>query len=92
MKEYGVVESWTKQFTIDLEGWRYGRIFLFRNNEKVLAWNRKNERESEESVLYDPKTQRFIKVGGIKGKGYLLGKNTFVDSLVLLDKLNHIQT
>jgi hypothetical protein len=92
MKEYGVVESWTKQFTIDLEGWRGGRIFLFRNNEKVLAWNRKNERESEESVLYDPKTQRFIKVGGIKGKGYLLGKNTFVDSLVLLDKLNHIQT
>jgi F-box interacting protein len=92
MKEYGVVESWTKQFTIDLEGWRGGRIFLFRNNEKVLAWNRKNERESEESVLYDPKTHRFIKVGGIKGKGYLLGKNTFVDSLVLLDKLNHIQT
>jgi len=42
MKEYGVVESWTKQFTIDLEGWRGGRIFLFRNNEKVLAWSRKS--------------------------------------------------
>jgi len=83
MKEYGVVESWTKQFTIDLEGWSCGWILCFRNNEKILAWNRKNEKES---VLYDPKTDRFIKVGGNKAKGYLFGKNTFVESLVLLDK------
>jgi len=92
MKEYSVAESWTKQFTIDLKGWRFGEIFCFRNNEKILAWNRKNGRES---VLYDPKTHRFINIGGglgIKAKDYLLSKNTFVESLVLLDKVNSTQT
>jgi F-box interacting protein len=92
MKEYSVAESWTKQFTIDLKGWRFGEIFCFRNNEKILAWNRKNGRES---VLYDPKTHRFINIGGglgIEAKDYLLSKNTFVESLVLLDKVNSTQT
>jgi len=86
MKEYGVAESWTKQFTIDLKGWCFGEIFCFRNDEKILVWNRKNARES---VLYDPKTHGFINIGGIfKAKDYLLSKNTFVESLVLLDKVN----
>jgi len=91
MKEYGVAESWTKQFTIDLKaGWRYGEIFCFRNNEKILVWNRKHGRES---VVYDPKTHRFINIGGIfKAKDYLLSKNTFVESLVLLDRVNSTQT
>jgi F-box interacting protein len=91
MKEYGVAESWTKQFTIDLKDWRFGEIFCFRNNEKILAWNRENGRES---VLYDPKTHRFINIGGglgIKAKDYLLSKNTLVESLVLLDKENSKQ-
>jgi hypothetical protein len=90
MKEYGEAESWTKQFTINLEGWSFGEIFCFRNNEKILAWNMKNEKES---VLYDSKTHRFINLGGIKAKcGFLVGKSTFVESLVLLDKVNHMQT
>jgi F-box interacting protein len=92
MKEYGVAESWTKQFTIDLKaGWSFGEIFCFTNNEKILAWNRKNEKES---VLYDPKTHRFITIGdlGIKAKDYLLSKNTLVGSLVLLDKISLTQT
>jgi hypothetical protein len=32
MKEYGIVESWTKQFIIHLRG-----IYGFRNNEKILG-------------------------------------------------------
>jgi F-box interacting protein len=77
MKEYGVAESWTKQSTIALEGWSFGRIFCFRNNENILAWNRENEKES---VLY------------IKAEGSLLGENTLIESLVLLDKVNPMQT
>ncbi|XP_059445493.1 F-box protein CPR1-like [Corylus avellana] len=36
MKEYGVAESWTKQFTVDLKGQPFGSIFSFINNEKIL--------------------------------------------------------
>jgi F-box interacting protein len=86
MKEYGVAESWTKQFTINLKRWRFGAIFCFRNNEKILVWNRKHGRES---VVYDPKTQIF---NNIKNEGFFIGKNTFVESLVLLDKVNPMQT
>jgi hypothetical protein len=91
MKEYGVAESWTKQFTIDLKDWRFGEIFCFRNNKKILSWNRKNKKVS---VLDDPKTHTFINTGGleIKAKDYFLRKNTFVESLVLLDKVNSTQT
>jgi hypothetical protein len=90
MKEYGVAESWTKQFTIDLKDWRFGEIFCFRNNKKILSWNRKNKKVS---VLDDPKTHTFINTGGleIKAKDYFLRKNTFVESLVLLDKVNSTQ-
>jgi F-box interacting protein len=82
MKEYGVIESWTKQFTIDLD---FG-MFTFRNNEKILG-----EKQSK-PVLYDPNTHRFINLG-IKDEGYsVYAKNTFVESLVLLNKVNPIQT
>ncbi|XP_062176181.1 F-box/kelch-repeat protein At3g06240-like [Alnus glutinosa] len=93
MKEYGVAESWTKQFTIDLKaGWRFGEIFCFRNNEKILAWNRKNGKESV-LFLYDPKTHRFINIEGpgINAKDYLRSNSTLVESLVLLDKENSMQ-
>jgi F-box interacting protein len=76
MKEYGKVESWTKQFTIDLNGYY---LFSFKNNEKILGERR------EELVLYDPKTDRFINLGGIKAKGTVLATNAFVESLVLLN-------
>nr|QEE59970.1 F-box protein At3g07870-like [Betula platyphylla] len=79
MKEYGVVESWTKQFTIDSNGWRFGSMFSFRNNEKIVG------EMQDEPVLYDPKTHAFINLG-IKAKGSLFAKNTYVESLVLLNK------
>jgi F-box interacting protein len=84
MKEYGVIESWTKQFTIDLKGC-YFHVFSFRNNEKILGINR------NKPVLYDPKTHGFINLG-IKAKGSFYTKNTFVESLVLLNEVNPIQT
>jgi hypothetical protein len=54
MKEYGVVESWTKQFNIDLKGFRFGPIFSFSNNEKIYG------EKQEKPILYDPKTRRSI--------------------------------
>jgi hypothetical protein len=75
MKEYGIVESWTKQFSIDV----YGHLFSFMNNEKILGEKRK------ELVLYDLKTHRFNNLGGIKAKGPLFAVNTFVESLALFN-------
>jgi F-box interacting protein len=87
MKEYGVVESWTKQFTLDLEGWRFGPMLCFRNNEKILGEKQKRP------VLYDPdlKTDRVINLG-IEAKGSFFATNTFVESLVLLNEVNALQT
>jgi F-box interacting protein len=76
MKEYGIVESWSKQFTIGANG--YG-LFSFRNNEKILV------QKPEKFVLYDLKTHRFISLGGIKAKGFVFATNTFVESLVLFN-------
>jgi len=36
MKEYGVVESWTKLYVIDL-GERLGRVIGFKKNGEVLV-------------------------------------------------------
>jgi F-box interacting protein len=85
MKEYSVAESWTKQFTIDLNGY-IESLFSFRNNEKIL-WKQK-----EKLVLYDPKTNKLINLGTKAAEGLIFAKNTFVESLVLLDKVNAIQT
>ena len=59
-------------------------MFSFRNNEKISG------RKPEKLVLYDFKTHRFINLG-IKAKGFSFANNTFVESLVLLDKVNAIR-
>ncbi|XP_062176178.1 F-box/kelch-repeat protein At3g06240-like [Alnus glutinosa] len=76
MKEYGIVESWTKQFAVDVNG---SDLFSFMNNEKILGEKR------EKLVLYDLKTRRFNNLGGIKAKGTPFAMNTFVESLVLFN-------
>jgi hypothetical protein len=86
MKEYGVVESWTKQFIIDLNGQHIGAIFSFTINGKIL-W-----KGQEKLVLYDPKTNKFTNLGTEAPEGFIFAKNTFVESLVLLDKVNAIQS
>ena len=88
MKEYGVVESWTKQFTIDLKRKDIGAMFMysFRNNGKILR------KRQEKLVLYDPKTNKFTNLGTEAPEGLIFAKNTFVESLVLLDKVNATQS
>ncbi|XP_059445428.1 F-box/kelch-repeat protein At3g23880-like [Corylus avellana] len=84
MKEYGVTESWTKQYTIDLRywgGWR--RSFFFRNKRELLIVT-----NSEELVLYDPETTAFIDLG--ISSYYFHGITTYIESLVLLDQVNAV--
>jgi F-box interacting protein len=86
MEDYGVIESWTKQCTIDLRDCGgVGRTFSFRNNRVLLLI----ETERTNLVLYDLKTNRFINLG-IRNKGYELCMNTYIESLVLLDQVNAI--
>jgi F-box interacting protein len=84
MKEYGVVESWTKQFTTVLKGFRFGEVFGFSNNEKILGEKKKKP------ALYNPKTQRSVNLR-TKVKGSYFAKNSFVESLVLLNEVNSSQ-
>ncbi|XP_059445490.1 F-box protein CPR1-like [Corylus avellana] len=88
MKEYGVVESWSKQYTLDLEGWCFERMYSFRNNKKILGTER------EKPFLYDPETDIFTSLGNLRMKddGFFFTTSTFVESLVLLNQVNALQT
>jgi len=88
MKEYGVIESWSKQCTIDLRD-RGGlwETISFRNKRVLLL----SESSSKKLVLYDPKTNRFLNLG-IRNMGTsLLIMNTYVQSLVLLNQVNVVR-
>jgi F-box interacting protein len=88
MKEYGVIESWIKQCTIDLRD-RGGlwEAISFRNKRVLLL----SESRSKKLVLYDPKTNRFLDLG-IRNMGTsLLIMNTYVQSLVLLNQVNVVR-
>jgi hypothetical protein len=66
-----------------------GRSSVLRTTKRF--WLGRPWKKGKEAVLYEPKTQRLINLEGIKVKGFFLGKNTFVESLVLLDKVNPMQ-
>jgi len=88
MKEYGVIESWSKQCTIDLRD-RGGlwETISFRNKRVLLLI----ESRSKKLVLYDPKTNRFLNLG-IRNMGTSLRiMNTYVQSLVLLNQVNVVR-
>lgn len=60
MKEFGIQESWTKEFTIDpvtlhksLEG-PFRPLQMLRNGKMLILWNRDN------LVCYDPKMKEFV--------------------------------
>uniref|UniRef100_A0A5B6YXE8 F-box domain-containing protein n=1 Tax=Davidia involucrata TaxID=16924 RepID=A0A5B6YXE8_DAVIN len=77
MKEYGVVESWTKLLTIDMrEGIR--QVVGFRKNSEVLLSAR-----VKGMISYDPKIQQ-IKYLGIHGSNRSFYADPYVESLVLL--------
>ena len=59
MKEYGVIVSWTKQYTIDLRDWEWlGETLSFRNKNEILIVTK-----SKETFLYDLNTNRFVSLG-----------------------------
>jgi F-box interacting protein len=69
MKEYGVVESWTKQFDVDVRE-RLGRVIAFRRKDEVAV-----NKASGQLILDLP-------IYGLTESFYL---NSYVESLVLLD-------
>ncbi|XP_030963621.1 F-box/kelch-repeat protein At3g23880-like [Quercus lobata] len=86
MKEYGVVDSWTKLFTIDLKT-QSCRVLAFRKNglllvqyELLLGW---------ELCSYDLESQRVKNLGYSRRRspGYSCADN-YVENLFLLDKPN----
>ncbi|XP_059448871.1 F-box/kelch-repeat protein At3g06240-like [Corylus avellana] len=75
MKDYGVIESWTKQYILDLRD--CGGLACFMNI---------HPRDSEELFMYDLKTNRIIN-HGIRNM-YRLSMNAYIESLVLLNQVN----
>ncbi|CAK9158914.1 unnamed protein product [Ilex paraguariensis] len=80
MKEYGVAESWTRLFNIDLEG-TLEKIIGFRKNGEVLLSPR-----SCKLVAYDPKTG-LIKDLEILGNTRSFHVDTYMETLVLLQEI-----
>ncbi|KAK4798750.1 hypothetical protein SAY86_031076 [Trapa natans] len=80
--EYGVKESWTKQFSIDVRGERGGgllkRVLGFRKEGKILAVN-----EEEELISYDKKGRR-VNQHGIRGLAKSFEAIPHLECLVLL--------
>uniref|UniRef100_A0A7N2LEL6 F-box domain-containing protein n=1 Tax=Quercus lobata TaxID=97700 RepID=A0A7N2LEL6_QUELO len=82
--EYGVVDSWTKLFTIDLNRQLCG-VLGFRKNghlllqkEVLLGW---------ELCTYDPESQQVKNLGLCRSSCYSFADN-YVENLFLLDKPN----
>jgi F-box interacting protein len=89
MKEYGVVKSWTKQFT--LKDGCFRPMFSFWNNEMILELESKN---GWTGLLYDLKTHKLIKNERIRSDEFnrsIIAKNTFVETLVLLNEVHAIR-
>ncbi|XP_059665025.1 F-box/kelch-repeat protein At3g06240-like [Cornus florida] len=79
MKQYGVVESWSKQFNVDLQGGVLGAALGFRRNGEILL-----ARRNGEVILYDP-DNRGSKSLGIFGGRDSICAGTYAESLALLD-------
>ncbi|XP_030965771.1 F-box protein At3g07870-like isoform X3 [Quercus lobata] len=84
MKEYGVVDSWTKQLTFDFEE---GVLLGLQKNGNILV-------ETELPVLihceissYDPKSKQSKNLG-IFGRPFSFCVENYMENLVLLDKPN----
>lgn len=78
LKEYGVVESWSKQYEIDLDGRLVLMLGLRKNGEMLLVLGK-------ELVSYDPESE------GIKKLGLSACKDSFwlgdyMETLVLLEE------
>lgn len=79
MKEYGVAESWTKLFDIDIDGGGLVRVIGFTKNGEVLLVTKDGK-----LVSYEPRSQETmdLHIRGLTESFYL---NTYVESIVLLN-------
>ena len=84
MKEYGVVDSWTKLFTIDLNR-QFCRVLGFRKNGHLLVQN--EVLLGWELCSYDPESQQVKNLGFSRSSCYSFADN-YVENLFLLDKSN----
>jgi F-box interacting protein len=86
MKEYGVIDSWVKQFTIEIAEPNWHVLGFTKNSQIILETGRRGSRELSS---YDPETQQATKFG-INGKEHKLCVGTYRENLVLLDKTNGV--
>ena len=86
MKEYGIVDSWTKQFTIDLN-MQYWKVLGFWKNDHVLM--QKMQSDGLMLFSYDPESQQVKNLGFCKSTCCSYADNK-VENLVLLDKPNDV--
>ncbi|KAL4600509.1 hypothetical protein ACB092_11G203600 [Castanea dentata] len=85
MKEYGVVDSWTKQFTVNLNGGEIIRVLGLQGNGNLLV--EANGRFGSELSSYDPKSEQ-VKNLGICGGPYYFCIDIYMENLVLLNRPN----
>lgn len=77
MKDFGLVESWTKLYSVNLPG-VLDRTLGFRKNGEVLLSTTYNS-----LLSFDPGTRTIMNTG-ITGSSYSFNVDTFMESLVLL--------
>ncbi|XP_075643628.1 F-box/kelch-repeat protein At3g23880-like [Castanea sativa] len=87
MKEYGVVDSWTKQFTVDLNGGEIKRVLGLQKNGNILVQTKVEGLYLCELSSYDPKSKQ-VKNLGICGRSYHFHVDNYMENLGLLDKPN----
>ncbi|KAM3685783.1 hypothetical protein ACJW31_11G144800 [Castanea mollissima] len=88
MKEYGVVDSWTKQFTVDLNrGGEIIRVLGLQKNGNILVEALLLGPSRCELSSYDPKSEQ-VKNLGICGSLYDFRVDNYMENLGLLDKPN----
>ncbi|XP_062153478.1 F-box/kelch-repeat protein At3g06240-like [Alnus glutinosa] len=79
MKEYGVAESWTKLFDIEIDGGGLKRVIGFTENGEVLLVTKDGK-----LVSYEPSTQETMDLH-IRGLTESFFLDTYVESIVLLN-------
>ncbi|KAL6137953.1 hypothetical protein ACLB2K_063242 [Fragaria x ananassa] len=82
MKEYGMAESWTKLFCIDIQGQAIRRVISFTKNGEVTLHN-----DLGEPVSYESDTQQSRDLQYVVGKRFspkMYSLDTYMESLNLL--------
>jgi F-box interacting protein len=85
MKEYGLVDSWVKLFTIDIAG-GIGKVVGFRMNGHIILETR--TKFNWELSSYDPESQQALQLG-IRGRLHYFCVDTYKENLVLLNEANN---